>query len=330
MKRFKNILCIVEFGKDNKLVLERAVMLSENNQAKLTVIIVSPLMNDSNDMLEDRSISTDYKALPVEGHKQELDNIVESYRQRIKIETEILSGLPFLEIIRKVLRDGHDLVIKCPESQDWLDRLFSSDDKKLLRKCPCPVWMVKPLDGESYHRILAAVDVDESHASEELKTRRALNDSVMELAGSLAVSQFAELHVVHTWEAVGEGAIRHAPFIQRPENEVNAYVEKVRQHHTQLLEALIKQLSVKLGENAISYIKPELHMIKGAARKEIPALVKQLQVDCVVMGTVGRVGVPGFFMGNTAESILDQLECSVLAIKPPGFVTPVTLEEKMD
>jgi hypothetical protein len=24
---------------------------------------------------------------------------------------------------------------------------------------------------------------------------------------------------------------------------------------------------------------------------------------------------------------LDQLECSVLAIKPPGFVTPVTLEE---
>jgi len=30
-------------------------------------------------------------------------------------------------------------------------------------------------------------------------------------------------------------------------------------------------------------------------------------------------------MGNTAEAILEQLDCSVLAIKPPGFVTPVSL-----
>ena len=68
-------------------------------------------------------------------------------------------------------------------------------------------------------------------------------------------------------------------------------------------------------------------MPKGSARKEIPELARRLQVDCIVMGTVARTGVPGFFMGNTAETILDQLECSVLAIKPPGFVTPVTLDE---
>jgi nucleotide-binding universal stress UspA family protein len=40
---------------------------------------------------------------------------------------------------------------------------------------------------------------------------------------------------------------------------------------------------------------------------------------------VGRVGIPGFFMGNTAEEILDQIDCSVLAIKPPGFESPVSL-----
>jgi nucleotide-binding universal stress UspA family protein len=32
-------------------------------------------------------------------------------------------------------------------------------------------------------------------------------------------------------------------------------------------------------------------------------------------------------MGNTAEAILGALECSVLAIKPPGFVTPITLPD---
>ena len=45
-----------------------------------------------------------------------------------------------------------------------------------------------------------------------------------------------------------------------------------------------------------------------------------------VAGTVARTGIPGLIMGNTAEAILEQLDCSVLAIKPPGFVTPVSLQ----
>jgi nucleotide-binding universal stress UspA family protein len=44
------------------------------------------------------------------------------------------------------------------------------------------------------------------------------------------------------------------------------------------------------------------------------------------MGTVARTGIPGLIIGNTAEAILDQITCSVLAAKPPGFVTPVTLD----
>jgi len=38
---------------------------------------------------------------------------------------------------------------------------------------------------------------------------------------------------------------------------------------------------------------------------------------------MGRTGVPGLFIGNTAESVLHQVDCSVLALKPPGFVSPV-------
>jgi nucleotide-binding universal stress UspA family protein len=197
----------------------------------------------------------------------------------------------------------------------------------LLRKCPCPVWLVKPEKADSYRRILAAVDVDDNYPPEELKTRQALNGTVMELASSLAVSEFAELHVVHAWEAVGESAMRHGAFIRQPEDKVNAYVDKVYQHHAQLLDALMQGMSAKLGPDAIEFIKPQQHLVAGAARKEIPALAKDLQVDCIVMGTVARTGVRGFIMGNTAETILEQIACSVLAIKPPGFVSPVTLEE---
>lgn len=57
----------------------------------------------------------------------------------------------------------------------------------------------------------------------------------------------------------------------------------------------------------------------------MPQLIKDLDAELVVMGTVGRTGIPGFIIGNTAETILNQIECSVLAVKPDGFVTPVTL-----
>ncbi len=83
----------------------------------------------------------------------------------------------------------------------------------------------------------------------------------------------------------------------------------------------------KAGKELVDHLKPKVHLVKGFARDVVPALVKKYQIDLVMMGTVGRTGIPGFLMGNTAETILNRIDCSVLAIKPGGFVTPVTLEE---
>jgi nucleotide-binding universal stress UspA family protein len=48
------------------------------------------------------------------------------------------------------------------------------------------------------------------------------------------------------------------------------------------------------------------------------------------MGTVAHSGVGGLFIGNTAEAILEPIECSVLAVKPEGFETPVSSEGRYD
>ena len=91
------------------------------------------------------------------------------------------------------------------------------------------------------------------------------------------------------------------------------------------MNRLVSEVNNKLGQDTFSFLKPQTHLIKGQPRKEIPALAKQIEADLIVMGTVARTGVPGFIIGNTAEAILGQIECSVLALKPPGFVTPVTV-----
>jgi nucleotide-binding universal stress UspA family protein len=66
-----------------------------------------------------------------------------------------------------------------------------------------------------------------------------------------------------------------------------------------------------------------VHFVKGEAGRVIPEVAAKNEADLIVMGTLSRSGVAGFLIGNTAEKILHKVDCSVLAVKPEGFVTPV-------
>jgi universal stress protein E len=89
-------------------------------------------------------------------HETGLQTMVAPWSKKIEIQTKVLIGTPFLEIIREILRNGQDLVIKMTESSSLLDQVFGSDDMHLLRKCPCPVWLFKSNSPKLYKRILAA------------------------------------------------------------------------------------------------------------------------------------------------------------------------------
>lgn len=324
MRRFKHILCVLNNGGGGRLALERAITLAENNHAKLTVTIVTPTLTAGVKMPQGGPVTTELQKAIVSEKQQDLENRVKPFSKRVAIQTKVLIGISFLEIIREVLRQDNDLVIKIPEAADWLNRLFGSDDMHLLRKCPCPVWLIKPEAVKSYRRILAAIDVSDEYPPAELSVKHALNRQTLDLAISLALSEFAELHIVYAWQAVGESAMRGV-FMHTSEEKVNAHVKEMQQHHANLLNVFVKEVTDNIGRDALEYLKPEKHLIKGLAHKEIPALAKAIDADLVVMGTVARTGVPGIIMGNTAETILNQIDCSVLAIKPPGFQTPITV-----
>jgi len=321
MQRFKNILCVVDSNSDCGDTLARALTLAINNQASLTVIEVIDEIPPNTTLFERTLSSIDLQTEIITEHKNQLQALVAPLGHDIEIKVKVLTGILFLEVIYEVLRNGHDLVFKTTESSVFLNRVFGSDDMHLLRKCPCPVWLVKPESPKVYQTILAAVDVDFDYPPEEQNTRQLLIQQILKMAGSLAISECAELHIIHAWLAKYEGAMRGA-FIARPEEEVTSYVESVKLQHALNLDEKINNLEKDVpGCN-----KPKKHLMKGDPRLEIPAFAKEIKADLVVMGTVARTGLAGFFMGNTAETILNQLDCSVLAIKPPGFKTPVALD----
>ena len=114
--------------------------------------------------------------------------------------------------------------------------------------------------------------------------------------------------------------------LDTPEENIFVYVEQERRDRMDILNTLIHEVIGNMEQDDKKRLNLRKHLVKGPAHKEIPIVAKQIEADLVVMGTVARTGVPGFIMGNTAETILNQVECSVLAIKPAGFITPITLK----
>jgi len=314
MKRFKRIL-FVNDGKVKKgAALEKAVNLAKTNQALLTLVeILAEYPQETPAEIEPLKIK-DIEEIALRESAERLENLTAGIKEEgVQVNSKVLRGTDFLEIIREVLRNNHDLVMLSPRKKaKFKDVLFGSRIMHLMRKCPCPVWAIKPSKHKKYDRILAAVDPGPFNDE-----RNALNIKIMELATSLARLEASDLYVVHCWSSALERG-RHNIGVYTA--DMKRLVRETRKIHKMNLDRFLKPFDLER-------IPHRVHLLKGDPGDLIVETAKKKRVDLVVMGTVCRTGLAGFFIGNTAENVLHQIDCSILAIKPDGFVTPVKLEE---
>jgi len=320
MNQFKNILYVAQPAVSHEQGIARAVLLAQSNQAGLTIVDVVPAIQISIGNPAGVPTSAQMLAEAVSRRRADLESLIAPFQRDCRVQVEVLVGQMFLEVIRAVLRNKHDLLIKPAEDPGFIERLFGSGDMHLLRKCPCPVWLTRLDVQPGYKHILAAVDFNLDSQSDT--AGKSLNQQILELASSLALADLASLHLVHVWDAPAEMTVRS--WADNPEQASQAYVEGERFIHEVAFNHLRDQLRDLTGKEVFDHLSPQFHLRRGMASRVIPEMAKQLQADLVVMGTVARTGIAGFFIGNTAETVLEQLQCSVLAVKPPGFVTPVS------
>ncbi|HSR34067.1 MAG TPA: universal stress protein [Anaerolineae bacterium] len=364
MQRFKNILVVVDEKTENRAVVERAVTLAQRNQAGLRVVNTVRALSHQTPRPITREPPTDAHELALDiieewpadaglpataeppvtvkdffGERLEgvevpdtkpavviREHIVEEESQRLNqwvdyirrsgvpVTGKMLCGTPFLEIIREVLRHEHDLVMTATEGRGGLrERLFGSTAMHLMRSCPCPVWVVKPIHPERHTRILAAVDptrIDQEQYTVSIK--------IMDLATALARRDQCELVVVHCWTFPAEQSLRRGYLIAS--SELDTWVRRARGLQRRRLTELLAPYNLQ-------DLQSQVYMLKGEPGHLIPKLAVRMEIGLTVMGTVRRTGVAGLLIGNTAERILRQVDCSVLTVKPEGFVTPVRLVE---
>lgn len=310
MQRFKNILMVLTGRETDRQTIGQAAALAVNNGASLSLLEVIEVPESEVSRLSSRLKGRDLAGLYIEDRKAEIEALLAGKNLPL-LRVDVVFGIPFITVIRHVHRYAFDLVIMTAEGEGGLkQKLFGTTSLNLIRKCPCPLWVLKPSrEAAGQGRILAAVD-----PADPGDARAGLNRKIMELAASLAAMGGGELHVVHVWEFFGESLLLKRAVVSA--GELDAMVEQEKESHRQALDSLALQYPAP-------GIRRELHLLRGVPGEVIPGFAEDHGVDLIVMGTVSRQGLAGFLIGNTAEQVIQKVDCSVLTIKPDGFVSPV-------
>jgi len=332
MKKFNNILCVVEPNDNSEAALIQALKIAKDHQANITFVSVLSKVEGWRKLFNQEDEASNNIENYSAGKMTALKTWLTKYGIVQSADIKLYKGIGFIETIKDVVKGNYDLVVKCAENVDWLDHLFGSDDMHLLRKCPCPILMLNPSQKKIFRNIMTTVDVNDDHNEEpsdpsddlnEKRVQEALNMSVLNYGITFSLSDLTELHICSVWDAFGESHLRHSVFSHTSKKEVDAYVEEARLECLTKLKQLVNGSNSFFGKDVLAYLRPQVHLIKGNPCKEIPSLASAYNVDLIVMGSVARTGIPGFIIGNTAESILGQIKCSVLVVKPDGFISPI-------
>jgi universal stress protein E len=252
--------------------------------------------------------SEEILAAAVSQRQDRLRRLAKKYRLSGNVKCVVRWDCPSHEaIVRQVLRSKPDLLVTESRRHRRLARLvLANTDWELIRSCPCPLWFVRSPQLPRRLKILVAVDPSHAHA----KPAR-LDGLLLRCAQGLVQQLGGSIDVLHAYEAPLSAlsaalrrSVKQPGSVQDPSEAAACGVHKLAQAH--------------------EIVASRCHVEEGAADEVIESLAQQLATDVLVMGAVSRSRLAVPIIGNTAERVIDQVDCDVLVIKPAGFKTQVT------
>ncbi|WNC66911.1 universal stress protein UspE [Thalassotalea nanhaiensis] len=303
MESYQNILVVIDPTTEEQKALARACILAKSSGAKVTAFLsIYDFSYEMTTMLsgEEREAM---RETVVKGRANWLTDLIEDFD--CDIQTKVVwHNRPFEAILDEVKDNGFDVVIKSTHEHPTLQSvIFTPTDWHLIRKCWVPLLLVKEHAWPDNGHILAAVN-----AGSEEEEHQSLNNKISEEAINLAKLINADVHFVNSYPGT---PINIA--IEIPEFDANEYNDAMKQHHVDVM----KEHADKFG------MKEEfLHVEEGLPEDVIEKVATQIDAELVILGTIGRTGLSAVLIGNTAEHVIDRLNCDLLALKPDGYQSP--------
>ena len=304
MDALRNILVLMEPHAESQPAFDAALELARRYDAKLELLVADFQDLHAAYFVPPTATLQEFRDSVMAAHHATLERCVKrAADEGVVALAEALWGTPFHEIVlARVAATRPDVVVKHSVFHNRIERtLFTGSDWHLIRECPVPLLLVKDPLRMIGTPVVACVDPLHAHDKPAV-----LDHQLLARAATLAGRLDGEAHALHVFSipvpvsVIGDAYIAAAAISadeQTPERASKSFRDLLAAHG----------------------IPPErAHLRVGAPARDIVAEAKALDAGIVVMGAVSRRRLERWFVGSTAESVLDRLPCNVWIEKPHG------------
>lgn len=241
-------------------------------------------------------------ALVVKEKQELLDQLVSEFQQAgVSAKGVVLHGPTSTAVLEFAEAENADLIFRVTKGKKSKEAgRLGRTSKRILRKCPCAVWLVHPQTKPASENIVVCIDTG-SNEADELE----FGDKLLKTAESLKQTGHGLVSIVHAWELWNEKMVAH----RISKTEFQTWKETCKKTEVDAFEVFLERHSKSVNDMNV-------FVVEGDPSAAIAQFAKTVSADLVVIGTIGRSGLSGFLLGNTAERIFERVDCDVLALKP--------------
>lgn len=305
MHTIKNILYVTPDDLSNDAIVNKVLGFANKKQAKITFLRVIKKVPKEMAAIIKRYQKVDLaKSLEKENIAEIEQSLKNTKVKGADYEIKVLVGDKYALTVKELQQKRYDLLVLSDYDgrRKLAERFFGSKHLFLLRNAPNPVMVFRPGKKKQKYRMLIALDTEDMSVE-----KQNFNRKILDYALATSVFDDVEIDIVSCWQLYGESSLRDG-FIQVPREKLNAMLKETKTHYQQVFDEALEHLDIEEGIST--------HLLKGSPTQVIPQYAKKNHIDMVVLGTVSRSGMPGITIGNTAEDILQRVDCSILMVKP--------------
>ena len=286
----KHILVIIDDPKYSELALAKAQFLAESFALPLKVVAFTYQSTENLPIELSNEQLTQIKSQSL----QQLQSFIEKAAETLSIASLNIDVIwhkhPADYLSQNVSFKDVPYVVKARQVEEH----YSTLDWQLIRNLDAPLFLVADKKWKKKPNVFIALDLG-SKQSAKVK----LNEKVINYGKQLAEAKQSKLSAGY---AIGISPIlRDMGFVFAEEEELKA-LDKIPSNQKALIDT--HQLSNTLAIKA------------GIPEQVLTSMTADSDSTLVVIGSVGRKGLIGQLIGNTAEKVLKLLKTDVLILSP--------------
>ena len=301
MNTLNSILVAIDFSTGSRAALEQAARIARLQGAKLNVLHV---VDEAALSALARSHGSDYD-LEVSKSTAGTSAAIQRWLENIPLPTccqiHIVIGNPLHEILEQIRKLEADLLVAGIAGAGNTPTGAGSVSRKLARKAPCRVLLVRADHSHPFRRVVAGIDFSE------------ISREVVAAARRIAIKDGAAIDFLHVWQDPWTALPYSAPFGEIGMPNMITTTPEQRDH---FIKNLRTELHDFVSEAAQGIQSSEVLHEAMNYGNGIAAHAEEVKADLIIVGHKGRTNLRYVLLGSTAERLLTKFPCSMLVVKP--------------